>query len=437
MFQQFLSVNSLVSAGAVILFLVMLYGMNHLPKKKLSFASRVLVGSGCGTVFGLAVYAAGRAGLAVGGASDWFSMAQSVYLGLFRVLIGPVVFISTVRMVLHTPAYKVTPREVKVKKQVNTLMLAISCGIGLFFGIWFHVGGQTGGFGAVRAGGESLPALIAALAPVNLAADLLLGKTVAVFVAGALTGIAARRMSGKYMDTVKPFFDLTEAASSIMGSVCKTVVAWKPSGAAAIMTALAAASGPWAVWQVVKFLLVLTLAAAAMLVIQLILAAVFGVGPAAFFRAGKEAMVKALKTRSGGACLPEAKKALSEGLGLNAEVTDEVAAYAISSGMQGCAALFPAMALVFTVHMAGAEFTPALIAAAVIVVVLSSYGITGAPGTATMAEFAAVMGTGMEGAVSGLGPMIAIDPIGDVPRTLINVTGCITNAIIVERRVRT
>ena len=226
MFQQFLSVNSLVSAGAVILFLVMLYGMNHLPKKKLSFASRVLVGSGCGTVFGLAVYAAGRTGLAVGGASDWFSMAQSVYLGLFRVLIGPVVFISTVRMVLHTPAYKVTPREVKVKKQVNTLMLAISCGIGLFFGIWFHVGGQTGGFGAVRAGGESLPALIAALAPVNLAADLLLGKTVAVFVAGALTGIAARRMSGKYMDTVKPFFDLTEAAFSIMGSGCKTVLAW-------------------------------------------------------------------------------------------------------------------------------------------------------------------------------------------------------------------
>ena len=46
------------------------------------------------------------------------------------------------------------------------------------------------------------------------------------------------------------------------------------------------------------------------------------------------------------------------------------------------------------------------------------------------------MGTGMEGAVSGLGAMIAIDPIGDVPRTLINVTGCMTNAIIAERRLK-
>ena len=147
-------------------------------------------------------------------------------------------------------------------------------------------------------------------------------------------------------------------------------------------------------------------------------------------------MVKALKTRSGSACLPETQKALSEGLGLKKEITDEVSAYAISSGMQGCGALFPAMALAFTVHMAGGTFTPGMIVTALIVVTVVSYGITGAPGTATMAEFAAVMGTGMEGAVSGLGAMIAIDPIGDVPRTLINVTGCMTNAIIAERRLK-
>lgn len=433
---QFFSVNGAASAAAVIVFMVMLYFMNHLPKKRFSFASRVLIGSGCGTLFGLAVYGAEKMGMALGDASAWFSMAVSVYLGLFRVLIGPVVFISTVRLVLHTPAYRETPKEVKVKKQVNTMMLAISCAVALFFGILFHVGGPEGGFGAVEAGGETLPGVLAALAPANLAADLLLGKTVAVFIAGGLAGVAARRMSGKYMDTVKPFFDLTEAAFSIMGSICKTVIAWKPMGAAAIMAALTAVSGPAAVWWVVKFLLVLTLGAAAMLVIQLFLAALCGIGPAVFFRNSREAMVKALKTRSGSACLPEAQKALSEGMGLNREITDEVASYTISSGMQGCAALFPTMALVFTVHMAGLEFTPGLIAAAVIVTVISSYGVTGAPGTATMAEFAAVMGTGMEGAVEGLGPMIAIDPIGDVPRTLINVTGCITNAIIAERRLR-
>ena len=437
--QELFAVDSVISAGIVVLFLIMVYAMNHLPKKKFSFASRVLIGTGCGTVFGLAVYglgAAGAGGLTTAGVSQWFSAVSMIYLGLFRMLIGPVIFICTARMVIHTPAYKVTPREVKVKKQVNTLMVALACGVGLLFGILFDVGSAEGGFGAVRTGGESIPEIVLGLMPVNGAADLLLGRVVAVFVAGGLGGIAARRMSGKYMDTVKPFFDLTDAAFSIMGSVCKTVIAWKPAGAAAIMAALTAVSGPEVLWRIIKFLLVLTLAAGVMLAIQLLLSAVCGVSPAAFFRAGKEAMVKALKTRSGSACLPEAQKALAEGLGLKKEITNEVSAYAISSGMQGCAALFPAMALVFTVHMAGGTFTPGMIAAALIVVTVVSYGITGAPGTATMAEFAAVMGTGMEGAVSGLGAMIAIDPIGDVPRTLINVTGCMTNAIIAERRVR-
>lgn len=437
--QELFAVDSVISAGIVVLFLIMVCAMNHLPKKKFSFASRVLIGTGCGTVFGLAVYglgAAGAGGLTTAGVSQWFSAVSMIYLGLFRMLIGPVIFICTARMVIHTPAYKVTPREVKVKKQVNTLMVALACGVGLLFGILFDVGSAEGGFGAVRTGGESIPEIVLGLMPVNGAADLLLGRVVAVFVAGGLGGIAARRMSGKYMDTVKPFFDLTDAAFSIMGSVCKTVIAWKPAGAAAIMAALTAVSGPEVLWRIIKFLLVLTLAAGVMLAIQLLLSAVCGVSPAAFFRAGKEAMVKALKTRSGSACLPEAQKALAEGLGLKKEITNEVSAYAISSGMQGCAALFPAMALVFTVHMAGGTFTPGMIAAALIVVTVVSYGITGAPGTATMAEFAAVMGTGMEGAVSGLGAMIAIDPIGDVPRTLINVTGCMTNAIIAERRLR-
>ena len=193
MIQELFGVDGIVSACAVILFLVMVYAMNHLPKKKFSFAARVLMGAGCGTVFGLAVYALGAAGFgltpsSVSGTAQWFSAASRIYLGLFRVLIGPVIFICTAHLVIHTPAFKVTPKEVKVKKQVNTFMVALSCGVGLVFGILFHVGSVDGGFGAVQAGGESLPQILLGLMPVNLAADLLLGKAAAVFIAGGLAG---------------------------------------------------------------------------------------------------------------------------------------------------------------------------------------------------------------------------------------------------------
>ena len=59
--QELFAVDSVISAGIVVLFLIMVYAMNHLPKKKFSFASRVLIGTGCGTVFGLAVYGLGAA----------------------------------------------------------------------------------------------------------------------------------------------------------------------------------------------------------------------------------------------------------------------------------------------------------------------------------------------------------------------------------------
>lgn len=56
MIQQLCSITTLWSAGIVLLFLALVYAMNRLPKKKFSFARRVLIGSGCGSVFGLAVY---------------------------------------------------------------------------------------------------------------------------------------------------------------------------------------------------------------------------------------------------------------------------------------------------------------------------------------------------------------------------------------------
>ena len=441
MIEAFLAVDSIGSAVIVILFLILLWAMNHLPKKKLSFAQRVLIGTACGMIFGLICYmllrSAGEGPALVSGPGSWFAAATDIYIGLFCMLIGPIIFICTAHMVIHTPAFKVMPKEVRVKKQVNTLMVALSCGVGLVLGTIFNVGSLNGSlFGSIQAGGDSLPWILEGLMPADAASDLILGKVVSVFAAGGLVGMAARRMSGKYMDTIKPILDLIDAAFSTFESVAKTVIAWKPMGAFAIMAALTATYGPAVLLAIIKFILVLTLAAAVMLLLQLILSCIFGVSPAAFFKAGREAMIKALKTRSGSACLPEAKQALSEGLGLNKEITDETAAYAIASGMQGCGALFPAMALIFTVHMAGGAVTPGLIAAAVIVITISSYGITGAPGTATMAEFAAVMGTGMQEAIFGLGAMIAIDPICDVPRTLINVTGCMTNAIIAERRLR-
>ena len=431
----FLGFTKAESLAGVIVFFALLFGISRLPKKKFSFASRVLIGTGTGTVYGLIVWGvSGRTGAYAADLGRWFSLVGNGYVSLFQLLIAPVVFTAGVRLVIHTPLSKAETPLTKWKKWVNTLMLAASALIGACFGLWLKVGAAPGADTVVFSWdvgeGQKITDSIAHLIPSGVGFDFLTGNVVGIFVFAVFIGIAARRMSGKYMDTVKPFLDFTDAAFSVITSVCKAVIAYKPMGAAAVMAAFTAAYGPAFLLMLVKMLLVLCAASLAMLAVQMILCAVSGVSPAAFFRAGKAAMKKALVTRSGSACLPDAQEALAAGLGLEHFLDLR------QDAMQGCGALFPAMAAVFAAGLSGLTMTPALVFGLVVVIVLVSYGITGVPGTATMAEFGAVMGSGITGAVNGLGPMIAVDPIGDVPRTLINVTGCMTNAIIVERRVR-
>lgn len=431
---EFLGVSSAAGIAGVVLFFAMLFGLNRLPKKKYSFAVRVLMGTGAGTVFGLVLSALSG----VLNMNSWLRLVAHGYVCLFASVVIPMIFLASVRLVLRTPAEKKVSKLTKWKKWVNTLMMVISATVAVVMGIVFRIGAMPGSDMVVfdSNAGMTLTDQIRTLIPSGLGVDLIATNVVGVFVFGIYVGIAARRMSGKYMDTVKPVFDLVEAAFSVGTSVCKTIIAYKPMGAAAIMAMLTAEHGVAVVLMILKMLVVLTAGAAIMLVIQLIFCALSGVGPAAFLHAGRGAMIKALKTRSGSDCLPDAQKALAEGLGLNREITDVVSAYAISSGMQGCGALFPATAAVFAAGICGITLTPATAVVLVLVIMLMSYGITDIPGTATVGEFAAVMGCGIQSALPGLGAMIAIDPIGDVPRTLINVTGCMTNAIIVERRVR-
>ena len=79
--------------------------------------------------------------------------------------------------------------------------------------------------------GRQVTDAVSRLIPSGLGLDLLTGNVAGIFVFAIFVGIAARRMSGKYMDTVKPFLDLVNAGFSVATSVCKAVIAYKPMGA--------------------------------------------------------------------------------------------------------------------------------------------------------------------------------------------------------------
>lgn len=101
--------------------------------------------------------------------------------------------------------------------------------------------------------------------------------------------------------------------------------------------------------------------------------------------------------------------------------------------MQGCAGIFPALTIVFVTNMSGHNIDLTLIVMSIIVVSISSLGIAGIPGTATMAASVSLSGTGLASLFPLVNPILAIDPIIDMPRTMLNVIGSVTNAIMVDK----
>lgn len=74
-----------------------------------------------------------------------------------------------------------------------------------------------------------------------------------------------------------------------------------------------------------------------------------------------------------------------------------------------------------------------MIVMTIFVVAIGSLGIAGIPGTATMAASVGLSGVGMGAQFDMVSPILAIDPIIDMPRTMINVTGSLTNALVVDK----
>lgn len=100
-------------------------------------------------------------------------------------------------------------------------------------------------------------------------------------------------------------------------------------------------------------------------------------------------------------------------------------------GMNGCAGIYPALMAVTVANMSGTTMNFSFYVMLLIVITISSLGIAGIPGTATMSVSVVISGMGLGAYFPLLGGIIAIDPILDMGRTMLNVNGAMASTIAV------
>ena len=249
-----------------------------------------------------------------------------------------------------------------------------------------------------------------------------------ILVLSIALGIAALKV-GKAADG---FVSFVESALAVVQKVLWWVIRLAPIGTAALIGKAIVSYG----WASLASLgvFVVALYAGLLLVWVVVYPAVLkfnGLPVAQFYRNIWPVITLGFVTRSSMGVMPVTEQVTERNLG----VPRSYAAFAVPLGattkMDGCAAVFPALAAIFVAQFYGVELEWGQYLLIIAVSVLGSAATAGTTGATVMLTLTlSTLGLPL----AGVGLLLAIEPIVDMGRTALNVTGqALVPAVVAKR----
>ncbi|MCE6999389.1 dicarboxylate/amino acid:cation symporter [Saccharothrix sp. S26] len=273
--------------------------------------------------------------------------------------------------------------------------------------------------------------LLETLIPSNLFSAFTEGEVLQVVFISVLVGFAAYALGEK----AQPFVTLTRSAFDLIQKIVGWIVLLAPIGVFGLIGTAFATYGNSFVRPL--FSLIASVYGGSLLVLfvvyPLLLRFVGRVSPVTFFAKAWTAIQFAFVSRSSGATLP-----LSRQTAANLGVDNDYASFAVPLGtttkMDGCAAVYPAIATVFIANLFGVQLGVWQYVAIVAVAVFGALATAGTTGWFTMLTLTlGAVNMPPEVIATGVAVVYAIDPILDMVRTATNVAGQITVPVVVAR----
>ena len=445
--QSFLKISD-IKTIIFLAILVALFFLIHIlyHKKHMDFAVVVMIGTGLGLVLGLAIqFVAGfpDAPMEVAFVSEtttWYAMVGNGYINLIKMIVVPLVMVSIMQVIINMEQGKTMGLLVKKTIIVTMGMVAISAVTGIVIGLLFGVGkgGTVVAEGAATAK-EITPVAttIRNLVPGNIVEAMVNSNIIGLVIFSAFFGLAVWWINYESEEAAKPLYDAINASHKAMINMALLILDYMPWAVMALLANTIAQRGLSSILEVGKFIVALYLAAIIQFIIQLVLLMVHGLNPVTYMKKSYATMLMAFTSRSSVGCLPMTIETLTKKLGVNQGTASFVAGFGTTAGMQGCAGIFPSLLIIYVCNVTGTPIDITMIVMTIFVVTIGSLGIAGIPGTATMAASVGLSGVGMGAQFAMVSPILAIDPIIDMPRTMLNVTGSLTNALVVDKHMGT
>lgn len=433
----------------IIIMIGLIIGLYTLQKKHVSFSKRVFIGLGVGIIFGIVLQLIYGTGSEVVVTSvEWFNIVGTGYVSFLKMIVMPLVFISILSAFTKL---KMTNNIGKISGWVLGTLIgttAIAAAIGISSAMLFNLEAIQIEQGEAEMGRAAqleeqvgtvenltIPQQILSLIPTNPFLDLTGARptsTISIVIFAAILGLAFLGVKRKEPQYAEKFADLVETFYKIIMRVVTLILRLTPYGVLALMTKVTATSDYTAIWKLGKFVLASYVALIAMFIIHLLILAIVGQNPITYVKKSFPVLAFAFTSRTSAGTLPLNIKAQTNNLGVPEGIANFAGSFGLTIGQNGCAGIYPAMLAIMIAPTVGIDiFSPSFLFTLVAVVAISSFGVAGVGGGATFAALIVLSALNLPVGLAGL--LISVEPLIDMGRTALNVSGSMTAGIVTSK----
>ncbi len=382
-------------------------------------------------------------GLLLGPRAEALKPAGDIFIRLIWMIVVPLVFSSIFVGTASLGDIRKLGRIGAKTISYYFVTTAIAISLGLFLASAFKPGSRLGesakarlleSYGAEAAADIELasrrPGVVETLTrivPRNPFESLTSGDMLQIIFFAIMFGVAATmipRGKGKIL------IDFFEAVSDGMTQLVHIVMKAAPIGVLALIAAVVGRFGAQVLLSLVKYAAIVAAGLAIhMSVVYSISVWLFSrTNPLVFFRGIRPAQIIAFSSSSSNATLPVTIQCAEENLGVSKDVASFVLPLGATINMDGTA-LYQGVATVFIAQVYGIPLTLVDMLTIVLMATLASIGTAGVPsvGLIMLTMVMRTIGVPLE----GIALILGVDRILDMLRTVVNVTGDASAAIMV------
>ena len=366
------------------------------------------------------------------------SLASSIFVGLLKLLLIPLIFSSIVVGVsnLQTGGQLGRTWKITLACCVTTTTLALILGLACAHLFGVGKGVDIALFQDAMQQHQTPDTLTASSFFTNFIQDTLInpfkafagGNVLAVVLFALMIGVALVK-GGERFKTVK---DLSQQFFEIMLLMIGWVMKIAPIGIFALLAKLIATEDLSVLSRLAEFAAVVTGTTIfhGIVVLPLLLWIFGKMNPVTFFKGARTALITAFATSSSSATMPLSLKCAQENLGVRPATAGFVIPLGTQLNMDGTA-LYEAAAALFIANLMGLDLTLGQQLIVCATAMIASLGAPGIPSAGMVTMIMVLQSVGLP--AEAIAILLPIDRLLDTVRTVVNVQGDMMISVVVDR----